>query len=112
VSGQPYTPVIEAGFGQGLDTNSGRKPSAVIFDLRAEKQVSLGPIGFGLFARGLNLFDARYFNGFVFTSTGSPYYTRFPEADVVTLNDPTRFIPPRRVEFGIRFGPAPAGGGA
>ena len=110
VSGQPYTPVIAAGFGQGLDTNSERKPSAVVFDLRAEKIVKLAGMRTGFFIRGLNLFDEQFFNGSVFTSTGSPYYSRFPEADAVALSDPSRFIPPRRIEFGIRFGTAPGEG--
>ena len=52
----------------------------------------------------MNLFDARFFNGAVFQSTGSPYYSRFPESDKVALADPTRFYPPRRIEFGLRLG--------
>ena len=36
-----------------------------------------------LFARVFNLFDTRYFNGAVFSSTGSPYYTRFAAQDAV-----------------------------
>jgi hypothetical protein len=48
-----------------------------------------------------NVFDARYFNGFVFPSTGSPYYSRFPIPDQATLNDPTRFYEPRRIELGL-----------
>jgi hypothetical protein len=54
--------------------------------------------------RAFNVFDTRYFNGAVFNSTGSPYYSRFPTADAVALEDPTRFYPPRRLEVGIRFG--------
>jgi hypothetical protein len=104
VSGQPYTPVIESGFGQGLDTNSGRKPSAMVFDLRAERGVTLAGTRAGLFVRGLNLLDSRFFNGPVYESTGSPYYSRFPEADAVALTNPYRFLAPRRIEFGIRFG--------
>jgi len=104
-SGQPYTPILESGFGRGLDRNSGRKPSAAALDLRVEK--SLGT-GFGsnatLFARAFNVFDARYFNGSVFNSTGSPYYSRFTEADEVALADPTRFYAPRRIEVGLRLG--------
>jgi hypothetical protein len=105
VSGQPYTPILEAGFGQGLDTNSGRKPSAMILDVRAERRLgrALGANA-SLFLRGFNVLDSRYFNGFVFNSTGSPYYSRFPEADRVTLADPTRFQAPRRIEIGLRLG--------
>ena len=101
-SGQPYTPVLEAGFGQGLNTNSGRKPSAVLVDLRAAK--NFGPEGrFNMFVRVFNVFDTRFFNGFVFNSTGSPDYSRFPEPDRVALENPTRFYPPRRIEIGVQF---------
>jgi hypothetical protein len=103
-SGQPYTPLIESGFGAGLNANSGRKPAGVVLDLRAEKFIGRrwgGEIGF--FGRAFNVFDERSFNGPVFASTGSPYYSRFPEADRVSLNDPTRFYSPRRFEFGLRF---------
>jgi outer membrane receptor protein involved in Fe transport len=103
-SGQPYTPILESGFGAGLDTNSGRKPLGVLLDLRAERSLgrALGTET-SVFARAFNVFDARFFNGAVFQSTGSPFYSRFPEADRVALSDPTRFQEPRRVEVGIRF---------
>jgi outer membrane receptor protein involved in Fe transport len=103
-SGQPYTPILEAGFGRGLDTNSGRKPVGTVVDLRAEK--GLGRqwgADVNLFGRVFNIFDARFFNGPVFNSTGSAFYSRFPEADRVALADPGRFYPPRRVEIGIRM---------
>lgn len=101
-SGQPYTPVLEAGFGQGLNTNSGRKPSGILVDLRAAK--NLGPEGrFNLFLRVFNLFDTRFYNGFVFNSTGSPDYSRFPEPDRIALENPTRFYSPRRLEIGLQF---------
>lgn len=104
-SGQPYTPIIESGFGQGLDTNSGRKPPGVVLDLRVERNVGAA-IGAdaALFARAFNVFDARYFGGPVFNSTGSPFYSRFSEADETALLDPTRFYPPRRIEVGLRLG--------
>jgi outer membrane receptor protein involved in Fe transport len=106
-SGQPYTPVIESGFGHGLEANSGRKPSGVILNLRAERPLpSFGP-SVSLFARVFNLLDTRFFNGAVYPSTGSPYYTRFTEADRVALGDPTRFYPPRRIEVGLSLGSEP-----
>jgi outer membrane receptor protein involved in Fe transport len=104
VSGQPYTPQIEAGFGSALDANSGRKPSAVSVDLRADKTISALGQNVKVFCRVLNLFDEPYFNGSVFPSTGSPYYSRFPEADRIALQDPTRFYAPRRLEFGLSLG--------
>jgi outer membrane receptor protein involved in Fe transport len=102
-SGQPYTPILEAGFGQGLEENSGRKPTSAVLDLRAERKVNVTGVGASLFARVFNVFDTKFFNGAVFNSTGSPYYSRFTEADRVALADPTRFYPPRRVEIGIRL---------
>jgi hypothetical protein len=97
--------VIESGFGQGLDTNSGRKPVGVLLDLRGERAAGdwFGT-RVGLFGRVLNVLDTRYFNGPVFASTGSPYYSRFPEPDRGALADPTRFYPPRRIEVGLRLG--------
>jgi hypothetical protein len=102
-SGQPYTPTVEAGFGGGLEANSGRKPGGVIVDVRGEKLFRFIGLDLGVYGRVFNLFDTRYFNGFVFGSTGSPYYSRFPTADEVALNDPTRFYPPRRIELGVTF---------
>ncbi|MCC6349806.1 MAG: TonB-dependent receptor [Candidatus Eisenbacteria bacterium] len=100
-SGQPYTPVLSAGFSGGLETNSGRKPVSMLADLRGEKSMSLFGTRVRWFGRVFNLFDTRFFNGFVFTSSGDPYYTRFPVKDKATLDDPTRFYGPRRVEVGL-----------
>jgi outer membrane receptor protein involved in Fe transport len=103
-SGQPYTPIIGAGgFGNGLVENSGRKPAGAIFDLRAEKSLSAMGAGINVFARVFNVLDERYFNGSVFSSTGSPDYSRFPRTDEFGLIDPNRFYPPRRIEIGIRW---------
>jgi hypothetical protein len=98
-SGQPYTPILDSGYGAGLRANSGRKPAGLLLDLRGEKR--FGRRGLNLFARVFNLLDTRFFNGFVFSSTGSPYYSRFPVPDQDTLADPTRFYGPRRVEVGF-----------
>jgi outer membrane receptor protein involved in Fe transport len=104
-SGQPYTPILEAGFGQGLESNSGRKPSGTLLDLRTERALGMwSGQNVAVFARALNVLDSRYFNGPVYASTGDPYYSRFAKSDEVALADRQRFYPPRRVEFGIRGG--------
>lgn len=101
-SGQPFTPVTEAGgFGYGLEANSGRKPLCAVVDVRGERSFAWQGRRVGVFGRIFNLFDSRYFNGFVFDSTGSPFYSRFPGPQEVTLNDPTRFFAPRRIELGV-----------
>jgi outer membrane receptor protein involved in Fe transport len=103
-SGQPYTPVREGLFSFSLENNSGRKPASAVIDVRAEKQLSVPRYRVSAFARVFNLLDTRFFNGFVFQSTGDPYYSRFPTTDVVTLSDPTRFYAPRRIEVGLTVG--------
>lgn len=102
-SGQPFTPEIGLGFGADLETNSGRKESFVLVDLRAEKFFSFGFIDLSVFARVFNLLNTHYVNGFVFNTTGSPDYSVNPVSDRVTLNNPARFQEPRRIEFGISF---------
>lgn len=100
-SGSPYTPAVGSGWGAQLETNSSPKPSWAIIDLRAEKSISLGEPRLTVFLRVLNLLDARFSNGFVFSTTGSPYYTLTPSADAVALINPARYAAPRRVEFGV-----------
>ncbi|MFI5370724.1 MAG: TonB-dependent receptor plug domain-containing protein, partial [Candidatus Eisenbacteria bacterium] len=100
-SGQPYTPAIDAGFGGGLEANSGRKPVSTTVDLRGEKSFEPHHLPMALFVRVFNVFDTRYFNGFVFDNSGSPYYSRYPVADAAQLADPTRYYGPRRVEVGV-----------
>jgi outer membrane receptor protein involved in Fe transport len=101
VSGQPYTPALGSGFGSSIEPNSGRKPSGLIVDLRGEKAFTLGAFHLSLFARVFNLFNATFFNGMVFTTTGSPDYSLVPVTDRNTLADPTRYIAPRRIEVGV-----------
>jgi hypothetical protein len=100
-TGQPYTPTISTGFTGGLEANSGRKPAVALVDLRGEQNLRFGGRTASLFARVFNLFDTRFFNGFVFGSSGSPYYSVYPPADAAMLNDPTRFYPARRIEVGV-----------
>ena len=107
-SGQPYTPTVGlGGFGSGLETNSGRKPVAMNVDVRADHGFRIGQVPMTVFGRVFNLFDARYFNGFVFGSSGSPYYGLLVDENI-RQQDPTRFYAPRRVELGLTF----AGGGS
>ena len=72
-------------------------------DIRLERPTRLWSGTTTLFARVFNLFDARYLNGFVFPSSGSPDYTRFPgdQGQAAQLADPTRYYAPRRIEFGV-----------
>lgn len=100
-SGQPYTPAIGTGFNADLETNSGRKSSYTIIDLRAEKYFDLGFGRLSLFLRVFNLLNTRNANGFVFSTTGSADYSQFPFLDRVQLSNPGRFHEPRRIEIGI-----------
>src|SRR6185436_10466602 len=78
-SGQPFTPNTATGFGSGQEANSGRKPPGMLVDLRGEYSLfNASRNGMTVFARVFNVFDTRYFNGPVFETTGSPYYSRFP----------------------------------
>lgn len=100
-SGQPYTPLIGSGFGADLENNSGRKSNGVVVDLRGEKSFELDGVHMSAFIRVFNLFNASFFNGFVFTTTGSPDYSLSPVSDRVTLTDPGRYNAPRRIEIGF-----------
>jgi outer membrane receptor protein involved in Fe transport len=100
-SGQPYTPKISTIIEGNTVRNSGVKPEAFIVDLRAEKSFQLAGWDCGLFARVFNLFNARFFNGSVFNSTGSADYSANPEGDRTALLDPTRYYAPRRIEIGL-----------
>ena len=103
-SGEPYTPQIgPASFTADLPTNSGRKPSYVLVDLRAEKFFNLGFTELSVFAQIYNLFNQDYVNGFVFAGTGSPDYSLTPVNDRAQLINPSRFYEPRRIEIGISF---------
>ena len=100
-SGQPYTPLIGSGFGADLENNSGRKSNGVVVDLRGEKNFDVSGIQMSAFIRVFNVFNASFFNGFVFTTTGSPDYSLSPVSDRVTLTDPGRYNDPRRIEIGF-----------
>jgi outer membrane receptor protein involved in Fe transport len=100
-SGSPYTPAVGSGFGAQLERNSSPKPAWATVDLRGEWNPPIGILESYLFLRVINLFDSRYTNGFVFTTTGSPYYTLTAPADAVSLINPHRYAAPRRIEIGI-----------
>ncbi|NUN70183.1 MAG: TonB-dependent receptor [Bacteroidetes bacterium] len=104
-SGLPYTPSIGSGFGSQIETNSGRRPSGFLVDLRAEKGISVGFISMNAFLRVFNLFNTTYFNGGVFSTTGSPDYSLTSVTDRNALANPTRYFAPRRIELGISFSP-------
>jgi outer membrane receptor protein involved in Fe transport len=102
-NGMPYTPTVGSGFGAELETNSGRKPSFVLVDLRGEKHISIAGLNFNVFARVFNLFNERTVNGFIFADTGSPFFSLDPMGNAALLTDPSRFHQPRRIELGISF---------
>lgn len=104
-SGQPYTPAVAAA--QTLLANSGRKPVSILADLRAEHPARVRGIPANLFVRVFNAFDSRFFNGFVFPTTGSPDYSRIPDepGQASILEDPSRFYAPRRIEVGLTLKP-------
>lgn len=100
-SGQPYTPEIGVGFMTEEEQNSGRKPSYVTVDLRAEKYFNIDLLNLSVFLRVFNLFNQEFVNGAVYADTGSPEtsLTLKPGEPI----DPYRFNAPRRIEFGISF---------
>jgi outer membrane receptor protein involved in Fe transport len=109
-SGQPYTPNVVGGFGFGQEANSGRKPAGVVLDLRGEKSLHLGGAPVRAFVRVFNVFDTRFFNGSVFATTGSPYYSLNP-GESFALTNPSLFYAPRRIEFGLSLAGPWSGGG-
>ncbi|MFH0989676.1 MAG: TonB-dependent receptor [bacterium] len=100
-SGQPYTPTVLSRLGANLETNSGRKATFLVADLRAEKSLDIFGVRCSLFLRVFNLFNTHTVNGFVFTDTGSPDYTLNVAGNASLLLDPSRYYPPRRIELGF-----------
>lgn len=105
-SGLPYTPAIGSGFGSQAETNSGRRPMGLTVDLRADKSFSVAGIQMSAFLRVFNLFNTTYFNGGVFSTTGSPDYTVNYVGDRLQLLNPLRYFPPRRIEIGVALSPS------
>lgn len=105
-SGLPYTPAIGSGFGSQIETNSGRKPTGLTVDLRAEKSFHFGGLQMNAFLRVFNLLNTTFFNGDVFASTGSPDYSlESATRDQFAIQNPLRYFPPRRIEIGIAVSP-------
>jgi outer membrane receptor protein involved in Fe transport len=102
-TGQPYTPTVLSRLGANLETNSARKASFMVVDLRGEKRLSIAGVNLSVFARLFNVLDSHAVNGFVFTDTGSPDYTLNTTGNAALLIDPSRFYQPRRIEIGISF---------
>jgi outer membrane receptor protein involved in Fe transport len=100
-SGQPYTPSIGLGLSNQIEPNSGRKQDVFLVDLRLEKYFTISNWQLSVFARVFNLFNTTFFNGFVFSNTGSPDYSLTPITDQNTLANPTRYYAPRRIEIGV-----------
>ncbi len=100
-SGQPYTPELGVGFLTEEEPNSGRKPSYITADLRAEKYFNIDMLNFSVFLRVFNLFNQNFVNGAVYNDTGSP--TRSLTLRQGETIDPFRFNAPRRIELGISF---------
>ena len=100
-TGQPYTPTVLSRLGANLETNSARKANFLLIDLRGEKHFALFGANLSIFARVFNLLDEQAVNGFVFTDTGSPYYTLNLAGSEALLIDPSRFYQPRRIEIGL-----------
>ena len=100
-TGQPFTPSISSVFGSDLEPNSGRKNAWFLVDLRGEKFFTLGSVRLTGFVRVFNLLDQHFVNGFVFSDTGSPFYSLTPQAQLSQLNNPSRFHRPRRFEIGL-----------
>jgi outer membrane receptor protein involved in Fe transport len=102
-SGQPYTPVLDND--TKLLQNSARKPMGLLADVRAEHPLRAWGAPANAFVRVFNAFDSRFFNGFVFPSSGQPDYSRFAVTDQGAMRDPTRFYEPRCIEVGVTLHP-------
>ena len=100
-TGQPYTPTVLSRLGANLETNSARKANFLVIDVRGEKSITLFGVNLRVFARVFNLLDEHAVNGFVFTDSGSPYYTLNVAGNAALLIDPSRFYQPRRIEIGL-----------
>lgn len=105
-SGQPYTPNNATESSSGYDiVNVSRKPAGSQLDLRGERTSTVFGQRTRWFARIFNALDSRFFNGFVFSNSGSPYYSSvLGLSERAQLENPTRFLGPRRIEVGVSLG--------
>jgi len=82
-----------------------RKPAGSQLDLRGERTSTVFGQRTRWFARIFNALDSRFFNGFVFSNSGSPYYSSvLGLSERAQLENPTRFLGPRRIEVGVSLG--------
>ncbi len=112
-SGLPYSPRASEDI-TTLLTNSQRKKSTLNIDLRAYKDINIGPGRMTLFVRVLNILD-RMNELNVYDDTGRAGYTK-DELTAEATNPPeiinsldewytnaTHYSEPRRVEFGVEY---------
>ncbi len=112
-SGAPYTPSLEySGTVTTMVTNSQNEPATFNCDLRTFYQIDFKPVKAVIFAQIYNLFDTRNQTR-VYPSTGRSDYSLDEKQALTTplyvntagqwFNDPTRYLEPRRIEFGINL---------
>ncbi|NMB80692.1 MAG: TonB-dependent receptor, partial [Ignavibacteria bacterium] len=110
-TGTPYTE--DPRYSQGLRfENSGRKPSTINVDLKANKQIRIFGMDFNFFLLIYNLFDTLNEYG-VYSSTGragNDLNTKLagPIIGLNTLDEfvknPSMYSSPRRINFGFNIG--------
>jgi outer membrane receptor protein involved in Fe transport len=98
-SARPYSPQLVGVNRADPPENSARKEFFSVVDLRAEKFFNVGDVGATAFVRVFNLFDTYFQNGFVYSTTGSPFYSVLPLEQL--FPNPDRFAAPRRIEIGV-----------
>lgn len=120
-TGLPYTPsfakaeVVGGTALSSLPENSSRRPVIQSVDLYLTKNFDVGGLDMTFFAYVYNLFDNRAAT-VVFSDTGSPTYTTYPNPAEVAYspvrissvqdlyNRPEWFISPRQVQIGLSLG--------
>lgn len=111
-TGQPYTPTRIGGAYTGRNVLTGlaeysrRKPIIAVFDLEVYKNFLLGDLNLQVFARALNVFDAKNPIN-VWGDTGRADFTlqeqEIAQYDNGWFDNPTFYSEPRRVYIGTRI---------